>query len=529
MALLVFAGQLEAQTRRNVPVSAIDGDTLPSSADVMSGRSVAGPLLESVISRTEYVLGPGDVVNLSIFGFQNQSYTLTISPEGTLVIPTVGVVRVAGKNLHTAERDLARRVRSFYHDVQVELTLAAVRSFKVFLLGDVPNPGVREANAAMRVSEILPAVSADGIARRNVVLKRSNGRTLTVDLARFLYLGELDQNPVLLEGDIVQVPVIDEVVTIQGRVARPGQYELRSGETLSDLIQLANAGGEFRADAADTLRLLRFSDDGRGEVLPISREDALSDRGRQLMLEPFDALFVPALSHYRETRAATILGEVVRPGIYPIEHEVTTVRDLIRMAGGFTPNASLIHATLRRKRNESMIDADARLQSIPPEFMSEDERRILQVMNRADDRNVVIDFREMFASEDSALDVALQDGDRLLIPEFRNEITVLGAVVQPGIVSFEAGRGVDYFVNLAGGYSNRADKNDVMVLKAKLQNRLHRDDVVYLEPGDQIVVPFEEPRTLMDRVRSAENVLSTISGFVLTVVGLNQLWSLISK
>jgi polysaccharide biosynthesis/export protein len=407
----------------------------------------------------------------------------------------------------------------------VNLTLASVRMFKVFVVGNVAEPGIREASAVTRVSEIIPHANDDGIIHRNVVLRRADGTTLPVDLAIFLQVGDLAHNPVLREGDILHVPSIDQTVTIDGRVAFPGRYAFRAGETLAALLRLANGGGPFPSDAADTLRLLRFSQDPRGTVLTMPLSEVMATAAGAGTLEPFDALYIPRVLHFGRQTTALIEGEVERPGRYPIRPGLTTVRDLVAMAGGFTPDASLLDAELRREPVARSAAYDIPLETLPPELLTREDQRILQVTRTTSDRYVTVDFQRLFAEgEGDALDVPLLHGDVLRVPEKRSEIAVLGGVRRPGIVAHVPGASLDHFIGLVGGYSSRADRRNIVILKARSGTRLSPEDVTTLEPGDRIIVPFREPRTLLEHLQTVQGVVTTVAGVVLTVMAVERVF-----
>jgi protein involved in polysaccharide export with SLBB domain len=513
-------------TLLSAPIGVSQQSTGPdiSSLAAQSAQLTAGPLLDAPVSRTEYVLGPGDVLTLAIFGDYSQLVNLGVNPEGSLLIPRMGIVPVLGLNLEQAEARVRGVVARYYRNVGVSLTLGQVRTFKVFVVGDVATPGVRTASAATRVSEVVADAPDTGVRRRNVHLKRASGDSVNVDLVRFLQVGDLSANPMLREGDAVVVPSIDRVVEVFGRVQFPGRYEFRSGETLAEFLAVANGGNQFRADAADTIRVTRFLDTQERRVHVFSRAEALGPTGRGFVLQPFDAVFVPALGNYMEQRTATVLGQVVRPGTYPIEPSVTTVRDLVRMAGGFTPEASLAEATLYRRPAGSESRALQRLQATPPEALSPEEQRILRIGAQPGESNVVVDFVKLFAEGNATYDQVIQSGDTLAVPRQRNEVMVLGAVAEPGIVRYEPGLTLAHYITLAGGYGQRADPSDVVVLKTKLGTRVHWRDAQVIEPGDRIVVPFRERIPFLQRVQTTQGIISTISGFVLTVIGIRQLF-----
>jgi polysaccharide export outer membrane protein len=528
---LALANPPTADGQVAIPLGSQPPDTVDGAAEASAAPASSllapGPrtILEGPISRTEYLLGPGDVLTLALVGFRSQVLTGEVAPEGTIVIPQVGVVRVGGMNLDEAERVIAGRVRRYYADSSVTVTLSALRSFKVFLVGNVPGPGAREATAVTRISEILNPVNRDGIIQRNIIVRRANGTSFTVDLASFLRTGDLTQNPTLREGDVITVPPIERRVTITGRVSFPGAYEFRPGETMAGLLTLANGGGPFPADAGDTVRLQRFTDSATGELHLLARADIMEPGAPARLVEPFDAFFIPRLSHFKETLTATISGEVRRPGEYPIQPGVTTIGELVAMAGGLTEDASLLNAELRREPPGAAGGGDSQLETIPPGMLSRDELRIRQVTGRADAGMVVMDLRDIAAGGESAADVRLRDGDRLLVPPRRNEVVVIGAVMNPGMVPFEPGQPIDHYVGLTGGYSRRADRGDVSVLRGPRGHRLTRSDVVAVAAGDQIVVPFEEPKTFLERVQTVDGIVGTVSGFILAVVALDRLWN----
>lgn len=137
---------------------------------------------------------------------------------------------------------------------------------------------------------------------------------------------------------------------------------------------------------------------------------------------------------------------------------------------------------------------------------------------------VVIDFRALFESGDEALNQPLRSGDMLTVPSRRTGITVLGAVVRPGIIAYEPGRSVQDYVRLAGGYSRRADREDVTVLKGELGTRVDPRDVRTLSAGDQIIVPFQnQRRTTLEILQTTQSVIASVSGFVLTILALESL------
>jgi protein involved in polysaccharide export with SLBB domain len=530
-AMLVLSPQIPAYAQNASP-AAVRQDTTPGLEE--TGPLVAAPaspLLDRPINRATYVLGAGDEVNVSILGGVNRNHTIPVLPEGSVLVPAVGVVRVAGLTLDDAEDRVRAAVLRLYRDVQVRVGLSRVRQFKVFVVGNVEDPGVRVASAVTRVSEVVEGISPAGSIRRNVLVRRASGDTLSVDLARFLLTGDLTQDPALRDGDVLVVPTVGETVRVFGRVAYPGTYEYRRGESVAELVTIANGGAAFPANAADSVRVSRFVGRQEREFVLLSQAEAVGARGRSLLLQPFDAVFVAEVSNYKVQRTATVVGLVVHPGTYPIRPDTTTVAELIAVAGGLRPDASLSEATLRREpapnlREQSRTTSQRTGMEQDPFFaaLSGVERRVMQINNESMDSYVTIDLTQPSGARASGMDQRLRGGDLLTVPERRDEVTVLGAVVRPGIMSYQPGQTLAHYVTGAGGFSNEADRRDLTVLRPKTGARLNWRDVGVVEPGDRIIVPFRERRTVLERVQTLNGVLGTISGAILSILAFRQLF-----
>jgi protein involved in polysaccharide export with SLBB domain len=479
-------------------------------------------LLDRPFERGEYTLGPGDGVDVAMFGEINRFHRLAVTPEGTLLIPGIGVARVRGLNLDAAEDRVRAVVARQFRNVEVNVSLSRLRTFKVFLLGHVSDPGVRIASPATRVSEVVPP-DADGVLRRNITVRHSDGSTDSVDLLRFVALGDLDANPRLREGDAVFVPALDKTVSAIGGFNTAGSFEHRAGETLAEFVQILNGGRDFSARAADTIRLSRLTPQRGGrQVHFFTREQALAQTGRTFVLQPFDALYLPTVSDVGLQPSATVRGQVLHPGTYPIRPDTTTVRELVVMAGGFRTNAAPAQATLTRTARPARSDPN-QLDSIPAAALSDEELRIAQARAVGDPNRVVIDFPRILSERGAAYDQKLTDGDVLEVPRARLEVVVLGAVMQPGIVTHVPDRNSRHYIALAGGYTSKADRGGAVVFRSRTGARLDADDVAALEPGDQIVVPFRDDVSWTERLTRVQNIVVTLSSLVFTYLGVKQI------
>jgi protein involved in polysaccharide export with SLBB domain len=366
-----------------------------------------------------------------------------------------------------------------------------------------------------RVSEILPA-SGGEVKRRNIVLRRQNGDSVRVDLARFQQLGDLDANPALREGDVLVVPTPEQRIYLYGVTRFPGTYEFRPGDSLAGLLEIANGGSTFPARAADSIRVTRFLTPTRQQVFVISRAEAVGERGRAFMLQPSDGVHIPGRSNFEVQRVAEVRGQVMNPGLYPIVPGRTTVRELVAMAGGLTAHASLPNATLQRKTNQGQAAALARFRALPAELLTEEERRVLTASTESAEGTVVVDFQQLFGTGGAAFDQPLEADDMLNFPSQRQEISILGAVRRPGVVHYVPGMGVEQLLHLAGGPVARADLGGTTILKASTGARLSARDARTLDPGDTVVIPYEGRRDWGKILQTTSAVVATITGLIIS-------------
>jgi protein involved in polysaccharide export with SLBB domain len=491
-------------------------DTLNRQTRRTDSLSTAPTVLDRPINRKEYDLGPGDVLDISFFGELNEQSNVIIGPEGNAVIPKIGIARLLGANIEEAEQQIRTMVSELYRRVDVRVNLARVRTFKVYVLGNVDDPGVRVATAATRVSEVTPP-TLGSIYYRNVLLRRANGDTIHVDLVRFLQTGDLSVNPTLRGGDVIVVPLFDRTVNVYGRVSFPGMYEFRPNESLADFLRVANGGADFPANAADTIQLTRFTSAGARTFAKMSRSDAVGPAGHEFVLQPFDAVYIASISNYKEQKVATINGQVRRPGTYPIRSDTTTVRELVEMAGGLTPEAALTAASLRRKIwivTKPQEKTPGTRDSI---FADADRYTRGTTMEIEDTTFVSIEFDKLFAEGKDVSTERLRDGDKLTVPWRENQVTVFGAVLKPGIVPFEPGQSVDDYIRAAGGYSKRADKKEVSLVRRGTGARVVPSDVKRIDPGDQIIVPFGVRSSFTQKLQLLGGVVGIIGNTVLTI------------
>jgi len=478
-------------------------------------RAVA---LDRPVDPNSYIVGPGDGFVVYIWGQVNQFHELIVTPEGKLIVPYVEPIPVAGLTLAEAKKKVVQKVREHYR-VDVSVELKALRRIRVFVTGQVARPGAYDVSPAHRAMDVLSSVGS----RRNIRIFRRNGDTLWVDLDRFLNLGDLSANPYLEAGDVIYVPPRGDVVHIYGavKIGNRNAYELRSGETIADLIELA---GGLREDALPEAELVRFKDDGvTKEQYTLDLNGLLhSNPGNPFYLKPGDQLFIRHIPNWRPRAWVEVRGEVRKPGPYPIEDGVTTLSQVIEEAGGFTERAFLKKATLERRQAQYVLSDPelVRLQQISSvmgglEKMKPLEYDYLKTRSRENRSLLAVNFERLFVEGDKSQDVVLRYGDLIHIPRKWETVTVSGQVDHPGMIPFVDGMGPDYYIRQAGGYTQRADKGRVQVIRARTQVWMRKEEIKTLEPGDTIFVPEKPEHDWWGLFKDVSAVAGQLATFVI--------------
>jgi protein involved in polysaccharide export with SLBB domain len=311
------------------------------------------------------------------------------------------------------------------------------------------------------------------------------------------------------------------VTSIGGRVKAPGEYPLEPGMRVSDLLR---AGGNLEDSAygvkAELSRFVSGLDERKSELVEIDlaavrRGESAAD----ITLQAFDALIVKELPEWAKQESVTVSGEVRFPGTYPIRRG-ETLRSVIERAGGltglaFVKGSVFTRRELRERETEQINRLSERLQSdlaataIQAGQIAQGQQAAQGAMNAQallgqlktskPIGRLVIDLdRVLSGNVGSPSDVLLRDGDQLIIPKIRQEVTVLGEVQNGTSHLYRAGLSRDDYVDLSGGLTRKADKSRIYVVKADgsvvAKTGWLGDGKTAIQPGDTIVAPLDTER-----------------------------------
>ena len=455
-----------------------------------------------------YVVGPGDIIQLYIFGEWNRDYQLEINPEGRVLVPTVGEFHISGKTLTEAKNILLAAAAAKYRNVETAITLASMRFFTIYITGAVGEVGSHIIHPMTRLSDLIEKTGgfksgAGGVPprRRAIHIVHEDGSEEDIDLMMYQATGDLRHNPYVRMGDNIHVPYRENTFFIYGAVNLEGEQEFSPGDTIGKIVLLA---GGLQTDAyLQEGEIWRFQEDGQtvdiikmADQVDADRETTLDDV-RDFPVQPADMIFVRFRADWQLMPSVHVHGEVKYSGRYRIFEGTTTSKDILEKAGGLTKNAWLTQAKLIRVKHRSIKDPELiRLQALQSAGgmgdMDPEERAYLKTKAREEKGRVALDFERLVEEQDLTQDIVLEGGDVLFIPRKRRTVSLTGQLQKPGLVDYEEGRTVGYYFDKAGGYTWEANKGDSRLIRARtgLREPLKRKSIV--EEGDEIWVPQEE-------------------------------------
>ena len=203
-----------------------------------------------------YVLGPGDELQVSVYGVQEYSGSIPVTSEGTITIPYVGHISVSGMSIEAASQKIKGAMARVYSTVasgqsQVAVSLSRIITIKITLIGS-KQPGNYSISSLATVYNALFLGGGPGKngSYRNIELIRNNKVYTKVDIYKFLVNGDQSENVGLKDNDVIRIPAYKQRVTLEGQVKRPGIFEMKAGETFADLLTFASGFNEFAYTAS---------------------------------------------------------------------------------------------------------------------------------------------------------------------------------------------------------------------------------------------------------------------------------------
>lgn len=291
----------------------------------------------------EYIVGPGDGLIVQLYGKENTSHSFIINREGQVQFPQIGPVTLAGLSFKKAQDVISNMIAEQKIGVKASVTMGELRTIRIFVLGDVKNPGSFTIGALSTLTNAL--FESGGItpvgSLRNIQVKRRGKVAATFDLYDLLLKGDTSNDVRLQPGDVIFVPPVGKTVSIAGEVKRPAIYEVTSSVTAQDMIQLA--GGLNNTAYAPESQLVRFSDLGERYIVNL---DLSAPKNLAYRLKDGDSLTIAANLDIINNEVS-IKGHLKRPGSHSWEKGLRFT-DLVPSPNQMLPNPDVDTALIQR-------------------------------------------------------------------------------------------------------------------------------------------------------------------------------------
>ena len=291
--------------------------------DLFTGVPTTFAPVDRVPVTPGYVIGPGDEIVLRVWGQVDIDYRAVVDRNGAINIPRVGTFNVAGLRYQDLEGHLKTSIGRIFRNFELNVTLGALRSIQVFVVGNARRPGSYTVSSLSTLVNTLFASGGPSVSgsMRNIQLKRSDKVVTEFDLYDLLLKGDKSKDVPLLSGDVIYIPPIGRLVAISGSVNLPAIYETKGRTTLEDLIALS--GGLTTTAAGQKVSVERIFERKVRKV----DEFSLDQGGLARELTDGDLIRVFAISA-KFDNAVTLRGNVAAPARYPWR-EGLRIKDVI--------------------------------------------------------------------------------------------------------------------------------------------------------------------------------------------------------
>ncbi|HHC7308817.1 TPA: SLBB domain-containing protein [Vibrio campbellii] len=315
--------------------------------DLFAGSPTTFAPVSDVPVPADYTVGAGDEIVIQLFGKENTTHRLRVNRAGTINFPSLGPVQVAGMSFSDVRDSLNQRVKEQMIGVRSDISLGEMRNMQVFVMGDAYKPGAYTVSALTTISQAIYYSGGFGEsgALRNVQLKRNGQVIRKLDMYDLLLKGDARNDVRLLPGDVVFIGAVGNTIAIDGEVNRPAIYEVKSGETYKQAIQMA---GGFTANAySDQIEIKRYAAKGARDALTLNFSQS---HDQQTKVKDGDAVNVLKKSE-ELTRYVQIEGDVRHPGFIEWKNGLR-VADLFQSVDtSFNSTADVNYAVVVREIN----------------------------------------------------------------------------------------------------------------------------------------------------------------------------------
>lgn len=392
--------------------------------------------INSMATPKNYIIGPEDEITIDVYGYSETNLRLTVSAEGTINIPNVGIISVNGLTIEQATRRIKDKMaKNGYSGIssgqtKVDVNIGRIKSIKITVIGEAKNPGTYTVSSLSNLFNVLYLCGgpSEKGSMRTIELVRNNKVIAKLDVYDFLLKGMQTSNVHLEDQDVVRIPVSETLVRIKGEVKRKGIYEMLPNENLSKLIDYA--GGFSSKAYTASLTVLQNTERER-RIKDVKKEDL-----KNYVLSNGDEVSIGRILD-RFNNRIVIDGAVYRPGEYELTDGITLAQ-LLKKADGIKGDAFKERGLIFRTNEDLTKD--------------------------------VINFHVGNIMSGKDADITLKRNDSISIASSRdfNElytITIDGEVKRPGVYDFYNGITLKDVLFQSGGFTDAASTKHIEVAR----------------------------------------------------------------
>jgi protein involved in polysaccharide export with SLBB domain len=336
--------QVDSIKSQSPQYRSLTGMLQPFGYDLFAGEPSDFEQASRIPVSPDYLLGPGDTVEVGFYGKLNNSHSLEINRDGSIDFPNLGPINLAGMSFSDAKQLLLQRIEREMIGVEAGISLGELRSIQVFMLGEAYKPGTYTISALSTITNalFLSGGLSDIASLRNVQLKRGGKLISALDLYDLLLHGDTSDDAQLQSGDAIYIPTVKQTASVDGAVRRPAIYELKGSLTAQQLVELA--GGLEPSAYNQSARINRVGDSGFMQVLDL---DLTTVKGKNTSIKSGDRLTIDTTVEQQEL-IVTLSGHVHYPGEF-LWRDSLRVSDVVKNIKALKPDADLNFALIRRE------------------------------------------------------------------------------------------------------------------------------------------------------------------------------------
>jgi len=519
-------------------------------ADLMTADPcpVEGPDYNPLVP-ADYLVQAGDELALTLWGSVDADLRLVVDRSGSISIPRVGAVMVAGVRYAELRDVIARRVAQVFKNFQISVSLGQLRGVRVYITGFVQRPGAYSVSSLSTIAGALVKAGGPSAAGsfRNIQLRRGRTVVSTFDFYDLLLKGDRSNDRVVQPDDVIHVGPLGTQVALIGSVNQPAIFELKPGETLADVLRMA--GGFTPVADLNRLAVERLDDRNTTRITQLELPQAMNGELRSGdVLRAFNSVLA-VLPVERQNKRVRIEGEVLRPGEYVLPAR-SSINDALKVAGGLTSAAYIygtefsresVRVTQQQNYERALRDLELDFAKSATSLRTNTADEAAAQSQRTSATGQLIErlrslrptgrvVLQMPPDSRELPDLALEDGDRVYVPALPTTVGVFGSVFNAGSFLWSDSRTMDDYLRLAGGPTKGADEASAFVIRANgsvvsnLQSKgwfsARSSQFVSLgtQPGDTIFVPEEINKTTF--IQGAKDWTQILYQFGLGIAGI---------